>query len=1393
MFGATFVATKSRSLSKVSSSFYLCTLLIGLSSVAGAQVSTFAGNEHHTNEYSVGGQIMNKVKWQTAIDNSGNGGNAHYGQPLITPGNTVITPLLNSNLSVSIEGIDGGTGSIKYTLNTGYTFPQYGWLPSYQPAITNGPNGERLYYQGIGGTIWYVDGIDTNTPSTPVQLAFYGLSNYTSNQANFNSSVFIDTPITIDSSGDLFFGFRVNGTAPAPISSTKSGWARIDSSGNGSYVLVDAMTGDSSMIFDEHNCAPALSNDESTVYVMAKDNGYSDNDNGVNGYLVGLANSSALTTKYQVKLHDPRPTPGLLQLTDDSTASPMVAPDGDVYFGVLLNAPFNGSRGALMHYSGDLSVTKTPGSFGWDFTPGVVPSSMVPSYHGSSSYLLFCKYNNYGGFSGDDGGDQINRVAILDPNDQTEVDWHPSSIGLVCMREVLTVIGCTPDSEAGFQLIPDNTREWCVNATAVDTANDCVFFNSEDGNTYRWNLSQNSIVQSVNMASAFGAPYVAQAIGPDGTLYTFNDIWLFAEGKDPNVGITIDSSSPDDGTFVSGSMANFTATVTGSGPTPTGTVTFKDMTYEAWDSGIGNFDTATTTLGTIPLVNGVATVSNVTLSSNTTTPVRPSHFITATYSGDGNYPAATVMRIQKVHPFGSSTAVAPTTDPTPAGQPVQLTATVSPVPNGSGTPTGYVYFHVGNKALGQTYMDGTGTATLTTSAIPAGTQTVSADYVSDTNFAASTGTTTVHMLSVASLTATPLKFRTGTTSTGTVNISSNVNSNKTVNLSSNNAALTVPSTVTVNSGTSSANFLINGTNSTYLDITGTITASYSGTQAQKSLIVQPDNRSTFVSQTVPTTMSVGGSYPVSLVFKNSGTLTWDTAHGYELYSLNPNNNVNFGVNRLPLTSGSVAPGANGTFSGNVSAPTTPGSYNFQWICYENSDNMQFGPGSPNVVVVVAPDQALYISNNVSTTINAGSDFNAQFTMKNVGSTTWTAAGGYSLMAINPNNNTTWGPSQITLPSALSVSPGQSPVLGATCTAPISPGNYTMQWQMNKSGTVFGQTTPLLHITVVQGADDAQYVSTSSIPTFVGPSTTFGATITMKNTGTATWSSAYELLQLPTATFGVSFITSGSVAPSANGAFTATFTAPSTPGTYSFRFRMSHSGTKFGQATPAVNIVVAADASQYISRSGATTVNAGADFSTTYTMKNTGTTTWTAGAGYSMLTLNALNNTTWGTNRLTITGSVAPGASYAFTRTLTAPVTPGSYNMQFQMNKSGTVFGQATPNTVITVVQGADDAVFVSQTVPTSVVHGHTFSATVRMKNTGTATWNGPTYSLAMLGTSNFGVPSVSAPTTAPNATGVFTATFTAPSTPGTYTFVCRMLHTVTRFGQASVVVNITVT
>src|SRR4030095_11452289 len=126
-------------------------------------------------------------------------------------------------------------------------------------------------------------------------------------------------------------------------------------------------------------------------------------------------------------------------------------------------------------------------------TPGVVPASMVSSYTGTSAYLLFCKYNDYAFLD----GSGVNRVAVLDPND-TQLDPHTGSAGVVEMREVLAVIGGNPDDpDPSF---PFAVKKFCINAPAINPATNSVFFDSEDGHIYRWNLVTNSIDQAVPLS-----------------------------------------------------------------------------------------------------------------------------------------------------------------------------------------------------------------------------------------------------------------------------------------------------------------------------------------------------------------------------------------------------------------------------------------------------------------------------------------------------------------------------------------------------------------------------------------------------------------------------------------------------------------------------------------------------------------------------------------------------------------------------------------------------------------------------------------------------------------------------------------------------------------------------
>ena len=704
-------------------SLLLCCLLAFASDRAFGQAATFAGNAQHTSNYPAAAQNLNTEKWRTSIDLNNTSALIHYGAPLVTAANTVIVPVkTGATGGFQVKALNAGNGTTKYILATDYILPAHNWIPAYNPCLATGAFGTRLYYAGAGGTIWHVDNPDSNTPGTPVREVFYtSLANYNANAAAYNNTIFVNTPITADSHGNIYFGFRVQGTAPAPLNTTQSGFARITPDGTGTFVLAGAAAGDALIERDSHNVAPALSTDESTLYVVVK---WATNIRYC--YLLGL-NSTTMKTKFSVFLRDPR-NGNPAGVPEDGTASPMVAPDGDVYFGVLGNPSNNGSRGFLLRFSGDLSITKTPGAFGWDYTPGVVPASMVPSYNGPSSYLLFCKYNDYAV----QDGSGVNRVALLDPN-VTQIDPHTSSVGLIEMREVLTVIAPTPDED--FQAdYPYAVKEWCINAPAVNPPTNSVFFTSEDGDLYRWNLVTNCLDQAIGLEVGVGQPYVPTVIGPDGTLYTYTEGILFALGSVPGINIGLVSSSPDLRQNVSGDSLTYTATVTGT-PAPTGTVTFLDSTYN------GLTPSTRVLAFNMPLnAAGQATVTTTLAAGGNNL---GHHFIGVVYNGDANHGVVATGIMQKIHANASSTVLAALPNPSDFGQQISLTATVAGVPSGSGTPTGMVTFTEGATVLGQVPLDTNGSATITPANLAAGSHTITATYASDTKFAASNGSTTL--------------------------------------------------------------------------------------------------------------------------------------------------------------------------------------------------------------------------------------------------------------------------------------------------------------------------------------------------------------------------------------------------------------------------------------------------------------------------------------------------------------------------------------------------------------------------------------------------------------------------------------------------------------------------
>jgi hypothetical protein len=502
------------------SGFVIVAIVAGGSPRSSAQSwPSYSHDSEHSCEAGNASMVPQSIRWQTPVDLApqyGAGGAlyAHYGSPLITSKNLVLVPVKTGALGgFRLEAHRGGSGSLFWSLNSDYVLPHHNWTPTCGPVLAPGDNFVAM--PAAGGTLLVRKSPDSGHGNL-TRLAFFGLANYHLNPAAFNSAIQICTPITCDGAGNFYFGYVSTGVAlPGYPSGIPSGLAKVSSTGIGSFKGAAALSGDTSMVKVSYNCAPAVSDDDSTVYVAVNNVAVSNTGGFGSGYLCKLRTSD-LSRQASVFLTDPRSGVGAAIVTDDSTASPTIGSDGDVYYGVLEgNFPSNHDRGWMLHFSGDLSSSKTPGAFGWDDTASIVPAHAVPSYVGTSAYLILTKYNNYAGV----GGDGRNKLAVLDP-EATETD---PITGATVMAEVLTILGPTSDPEFGGSTV----REWCINSAAIDSVNKCAVVNSEDGHVYRWDFTSNTLSAKFPMAAATGEAYTPTVIGPDGAVYAINNAVLY--------------------------------------------------------------------------------------------------------------------------------------------------------------------------------------------------------------------------------------------------------------------------------------------------------------------------------------------------------------------------------------------------------------------------------------------------------------------------------------------------------------------------------------------------------------------------------------------------------------------------------------------------------------------------------------------------------------------------------------------------------------------------------------------------------------------------------------------------------------------------------------------------
>jgi len=216
--------------------------------------------------------------------------------------------------------------------------------------------------------------------------------------------------------------------------------------------------------------------------------------------------------------------PGAGRVIDDNTASPVVAPDGSIFYGAFTR--FNFDQGHIMKFS-PTGQFLAAYPFGWDDTPGL--------YAHDGTYSLATKDNQYG-----DVGSYCNDETWC-PSDRTAtspgypeayyITWLNKDLQIESRWQNLNPLSCSRDSSGNVTCVNDHPAgfEFCVNAPAIDV-NGNVYNNSEDGNLYVVRRD-GTLREHIFLQLAIGAAYTPLSLGNDGKIYTQNAGHLFVVGQ----------------------------------------------------------------------------------------------------------------------------------------------------------------------------------------------------------------------------------------------------------------------------------------------------------------------------------------------------------------------------------------------------------------------------------------------------------------------------------------------------------------------------------------------------------------------------------------------------------------------------------------------------------------------------------------------------------------------------------------------------------------------------------------------------------------------------------------------------------------------------------------------
>lgn len=430
--------------------------------------------------------------------------------------------------------------------------------PRFEPVFHAALTKKSVYMAGAGGTVLEVD---RKTGALTRRLGQF--------EPSLDSRTFVTSPITIDANGNIYYNvIRLAAQDPWTSNVLNSWLVKVQPDGTAARVTYETLVPNPPSLctgeFPSNtapwpptpdatpaqvacgsprpgiNLAPAVAND-GTIYTVARAHfSYR------YGWLVAV--NPDLTLKWSSSLRnrfndgcnvlippngtsggcregamtgiDPADNqPGSGGVNDNSTSSPIVAPDGSIYYGSYTR--YNHLQGHLMRFGADGAFLNSY-PFGWDVTPAI--------WEHDGTFSMVTKENRYVGaptYCGSCGPDRVPSepegyyITQLSPSLQVEWQYKATNTQR-CERLEDGSVNCVDES-------PD-TFEWCVNSLAVD-ARGVVYANSEDGHLYAINQG-GTVRERIFLQLALGAAYTPLSLGVDGRIYTQNAGRLFVVGEE---------------------------------------------------------------------------------------------------------------------------------------------------------------------------------------------------------------------------------------------------------------------------------------------------------------------------------------------------------------------------------------------------------------------------------------------------------------------------------------------------------------------------------------------------------------------------------------------------------------------------------------------------------------------------------------------------------------------------------------------------------------------------------------------------------------------------------------------------------------------------------------------